>query len=81
MAQLNQADIEGARQAVARTLFEEGTTERALDVSDIKQFFCENWEMIKKVLKFLADSIGGPLGWAARALIAAGDFLHGRICP
>jgi hypothetical protein len=34
---------------------------------------------VKSVLQFIAGQVGA-IGWAIRAIIAAGDFLHGRIC-
>ena len=47
---------------------------------DAKRFFCANWPMIKQVLQFLGDKIGGIGGLAVKGLIAAGDILHGKIC-
>lgn len=55
-------------------------TETAAFAPDPKKFFCENWPMIKEVLKFLGDKLGGLPGLAVKGLIAVGDVLHGKIC-
>jgi hypothetical protein len=56
----------------------------ALNVSafsgSAKDFFCANWEMIKQVLTFLGDTLGGLPKLAIKGLIAAGDILHSKIC-
>jgi len=83
MPQLNQTDLDGARQAAVQALLADdasGLEATAVQLTDIKQFFCENWPMVKKVLQFLADQLGGLPKMAAKALIAAGDYLYGRIC-
>ncbi|MBV9884378.1 MAG: hypothetical protein JO276_15320 [Sphingomonadaceae bacterium] len=53
----------------------------ALDADGIKDFFCRNWPMMKQVLQFIGDTVGGIVRAAIRGVIAAGDFLHDRICP
>lgn len=84
MAQLDQSQIQEAQAIAAQAMAGDGETSMAtvaaVDVGDVKDFFCNNWPTIKKVLQFLADTVGGVVKIAARALIAAGDFLHGRIC-
>lgn len=85
MSELNQADIDGARQAAIKAMFSDddaGQVEAAAAIppADIKAFFCQNWPMVKQVLQVIADQVGGPVPWFARALIAAGDVMHGRIC-
>jgi hypothetical protein len=47
---------------------------------DAKQFFCQNWPMIKQVLQFIGDQVGGIVKIAIRGIVAAGDLLHGRVC-
>jgi hypothetical protein len=85
MAELNQADVREVQSIAAQALVGDDVTMDAeafagVDLGDIKEFFCQNWPTIKKVLQFLADTVGGIVKVAARALIAAGDFLHDRIC-
>ena len=85
MAQLSESDRRELQSVVAQALAgggEEAMTAEAasLDVDDIKEFFCANWPQMKKVLQFIGDTVGGLVRVAIRAVIAAGDFLYGRIC-
>lgn len=48
---------------------------------DPQQFFCEHWDEIKPVLKWIADKIGGIPAVVIKGVIAAGDFLHSQVCP
>lgn len=75
----------GDRQELARVVGEAMTSEgaeslAAVDMSSAKDLFCQYWDILKQVLQFLAPYLG-PIGWAIKGIIAAGDFLHGRICP
>jgi hypothetical protein len=84
MAELNLSaeDRQELSRIVGEALIEDGTAqvagasvELAATDFDPKQFFCQNWPAIKSVLQFL------PLpAIAVRVIVAAGDFLHGRIC-
>jgi len=84
MAQLNQSDVQEAQSIAAQAMVGDtmsvAEAAAAVDVGDIKEFFCKNWPTIKKVIQFLGDTIGGIAKIVAKALIAAGDLLHGRIC-
>ena len=84
MAHLDEAQVQEAQSIAAQALvgdsFAAADVAAAVDLGDVKEFFCANWPTIKKVIQFLADTIGGVAKVVARALIAAGDFLHGRIC-
>lgn len=84
MAQLSESERKEAQALAADALVSgesvsaESTTEA--DLGDAKDLFCRNWPMIKKVLQFIADKVGGVVAGFVRAVIVAGDFLHRRIC-
>jgi hypothetical protein len=85
MAQLTENEIREAQMLAAHALAGESAPRAnaaaaAADAGDAKKLFCENWPTVKKVLQFLADTVGGIVAGAARAIIVAGDFLFGRIC-
>lgn len=88
MTQLSPSDREEMRKVAAMALVEEDDAAAGVafeaaekvELDSIKDFFCNNWDTIKKVLKYIADQVGGVPGKVIKAIIAAGDFLHGRVC-
>jgi len=53
----------------------------ALGADDVRRFFCEHWDDIKKVIRFLADRLGGTAKIVAEILIRLGDRLFRTLCP
>lgn len=84
MTQLNESDRQQMQTLAAQALVGDESAAlkaaAAVDIGDIRDFFCKNWPEIKKVLQFIAENVGGIVRAAIRAVIAAGDFLQGRIC-
>ncbi len=85
MAQLSESERREAQAAAAQAMVGDAPAGGAAaaggaDIGDVKDFFCNNWPMIKKVLEFIADKVGGGVGRLVRAVIAAGDVLHKLIC-
>jgi hypothetical protein len=84
MAQLSESDRQEIQNAAAQALVADDSMAAdavaGVDLGDIKDFLCKNWPMIKKVLQFLAETVGGVPGRVAKALIAAGDLLYRRVC-
>ena len=85
MTQLSESERREAQAAAAEAMVGDAPPAAAApaggaDLGDVKKFFCENWPMIKKVLEFIADKVGGGVGRIVRAVIAAGDVLHKLIC-
>lgn len=82
MAELSASDRQELSRIVGEALISEQPDALRMETTEsagAKDLFCQHWPMIKSVLKFIAGQIGG-IGWAIKALIAAGDFLHGRLC-
>lgn len=83
MAQISRTDRQQMQAIAAEALVggqPPAVAPEALDFDKVRDFFCEHWPMVKQVLQFLGDNIGGIVRWAIRAVIAAGDYLHGKIC-
>ena len=84
MTQLSESERREAQAAAAQAMVGDAPAAAApaggADLGDVKEFFCKNWPMIKKVLEFIADKVGGGVGRLVRAVIAAGDVLHKLIC-
>ena len=80
MAELSASDRQELSRVVGEALLSEDSITATADVAGGKDIFCNNWSTVKAVLQFIAGQVGA-IGWAIRAVIAAGDFLHGRICP
>jgi predicted N-acyltransferase len=81
MAELSMSDRQELARVVGEALVNDDgqNLAAAADMASAKELFCRHWAIVKQVLQFLAGQIG-PVGWAIKAIIAAGDFLHGRIC-
>ena len=80
MAELQDSDREELRRIVGEALLSEDEPAGArVAAADVRQVFCDNWQTVKKVLEFIAGIVPG-IGRYVRAIIAAGDFLYGRIC-
>ncbi len=81
MAELTQQDRQELSRLVGEALLDEGNNLAAsgAEIAGGKDLFCQHWNTVKSVLQFIAGQVGA-IGWAIRAIIAAGDFLHGRIC-
>jgi|GEM_PF-6244281 predicted N-acyltransferase len=81
MAELSMSDRQELARVVGEALVNDDGQDlaAAVDMTSAKELFCRHWTIVKQVLQFLAGQIG-PVGWAIKAIIAAGDFLHGRIC-
>jgi hypothetical protein len=82
MAELSASDRQELSRLVGEALIadEASTSGAYADAAGGKDLFCQHWSTVKTVLQFIASQVGA-IGWAIRAVVAAGDFLHGRICP
>ncbi|MDR6788825.1 hypothetical protein J2Y58_002190 [Sphingomonas sp. BE138] len=67
------------RQQIALAMMDETPIE-AKPLTDVKSVFCQNWDTVKQVLEFLSGYLPLPVRFAVKALIKAGDILHGKIC-
>lgn len=70
-------------EAFNRAIDQQGAAESAHAEAmsgDAKTFFCDNWPMIKEVLRMLGQKIGGIGGIAVKGLLAAGDHMHTKTC-
>jgi hypothetical protein len=83
MAELSASDRQELSRVIGEALMAEDTSSQPQAESLTgggKELFCQHWALVKQILQFIAGQVG-PIGWAVRAIVAAGDFLHGRICP
>jgi hypothetical protein len=67
-------------QALAAGMNDQAPTDAQALTGDARQIFCQNWDVVKKVLGFLKPYLPAPIGWVIAGLITAGDILHGKIC-
>ncbi len=79
MAELSQQDRQELSTLIGEALLDDRSFASQAELAGGKDLICQHWGTVKTVLEFIAGQVGA-IGWAIRAIIAAGDFLHGRIC-
>ncbi len=84
--QLSESDRAELTRAVGEAMMSDDSAAARGEMSaaateDARNFFCEHWDEIRKVLLFIADQVGGIVRYGIKGVIVAGDFLHRRICP
>jgi hypothetical protein len=85
--QLSESDRAELTRAVGEAMLTDdsaaarGDEMSAAATEDVRDFFCEHWDQIRKVLLFIAEQARGMVRIVIKIVITAGDFLRGRLCP
>jgi hypothetical protein len=85
--QLSESDRAELTRAVGEAMMSDDTADvrgvemAGVDTQGVRDFFCEHWDEIRKVLLFIAEQAGGMVRIVIKIVITAGDFLRGRLCP
>ena len=85
--QLSESDRAELTRAVGEAMMSDDSAAARSDemtaagTEDVRDFFCEHWDEIRKVLLFIADQVGGIVRYGIKGVIVAGDFLRRRVCP